>query len=305
MSPSSGSPGRPDALLNVPYAQGWTTWPGFSPVPPSIIVVGSRAMLTPASLLARAMDPPRVNHVTFTAARPKSITASAAITCRSWPAVNPDRAPSLIHSNASTAPPRTITALASHGSSCRRNEPASWVRKLGCPATAEFAWPLSAFHLASPAWQNLAIAATAATTPVTAAADQAGLSPKPRACATVPNDPVLRVSHEISGGAASIARPRPAVRRAAQLTTFARLALRSGSSGFSQAHHRARVVRRRLSGGSSVSHQNANSSNVIPAPITEGSHHAIPVAAAVIARGPDGTSTPCQRSSQPQACVNA
>src|SRR5208337_323549 len=242
--------------------------------------------------------------LTFTVARPNTITASAAITCRSWPAVNPDRAPSLIHSSASTAPPRTITALANHGSSRWRSEPASLVRKPGCPAAAEFAWPLSAFHLASPAWQNLAIAATAATRPATAAADQAGLTPKPRACATVPNDPVLRVSHEISGGAASIARPRLAVRRAAQLTTFARLALRSGSSGFSQAHHRARVVRR-LSGGSSVSHQNANSTSVIPAPITEGSHHAVPVAAAVIVRGPDGTSTPCQRSSQPQACANA
>ena len=179
------------------------------------------------------------------------------------------------------------------------------MRKLGCPAAAEFAWPLSAFHLASPAWQNLAIAATAATRPVTAAADQAGLTPKPRARATVPNDPVLCVSHEISGGAASIARARPTVRRAAQLTTFARLALRSESSGFSQAHHRARVVWRRVSGGSSVSHQKANSASVIPAPITVGSHHAVPVTMAVIVRGPDGTSTPCQRSSQPQACVNA
>ncbi len=169
----------------------------------------------------------------------------------------------------------------------------------------EFAWLLKEFHLARPAWQNLAIAATAAIRPVTAANDQAGLVPKPRARAIVPNDPVLCVSHEISGGAASIARARPAVRRAAQLTTFARLALRSGSSGFSQAHHRRRAARWRRSGGSSVSHQNAKSASVIPAPITEGSHHAVPVTAAVIARGPDGTSTPCQRSSQPQACVNA
>ena len=60
--------------------------------------------------------------------------------------------------------------------------------------------------------------------------------------ATVPNDPVLCVSHEINGGAASIARAKPAVNKAAQLTTFARLALRSGSSGFSQAHHRTRAA---------------------------------------------------------------
>src|ERR1700733_14237999 len=98
------------------------------------------------------------------------------------------------------------------------------VKKPGCPAAAELACLLSAFHLASPAWQYLAIAATAA-------AAQVGLVPKPMARATVPNDPVLRVSHEISGGAASIARLRPTVRRAAQLPTCARLALRSGSSG--------------------------------------------------------------------------
>ena len=133
--------------------------------------------------------------------------------------------------------------------------------------------------------------------------------PKPTARATVPNDPVLRVSQEISGGAASIARARPAVSRAAQLTTFARLALRSGSSGLSQAHHvrgpGRPAARDRLRGGSSVSHQNAKSTSVIPAAITGSSHHAVPVTAAVIVREPDGTSTPCQRSSQPQACVNA
>src|SRR5215831_5208860 len=241
--------------------------------------------------------------LTFTAARPATITASAAITCNSWAAVNPDLAPSLIHSSASTAPPRTITALASHGSSFWRIMPASVVRKPGLFAVSDFAWPLSVFHLASPAWQNLAIAATAATRPVTAAKDQAGLVPKPRARATVPNDPVLRVSHEMIGGAASIARARPAVTRAAQLTTFARLALRSGSSGLSQAHHRWLPVPW-LSGGSSVSHQKAKSSSVTPAAITEGSHHAVPVTVAVIVRDPDGTRTPCQRSSQPQTCVN-
>ena len=55
------------------------------------------------------------------------------------------------------------------------------VRKPGWPAVADVAWPLSAFHLASPAWVNLAIAATAAIRPVTAANDQAGRMPKPRA----------------------------------------------------------------------------------------------------------------------------
>jgi hypothetical protein len=96
-----------------------------------------------------------------------------------------------------------------------------------------------------------------------------------------------------------------ASRRAAQLTTCARLALRSGSSGFSQAHHRTRAARLWLSGGSSVSHQNAKSTSVTPAAITGSSHHAVPVTAAVNACEPDGTSTRCQRSSQPQACMNA
>src|SRR5258707_15540363 len=114
-------------------------------------------------------------------------------------------------------------AWASHGSSLWRSEGASLVRKPGCPAAADFAGPLSAFHLASPAWQNLAIAATAAIRPVTAATDQAGLVPKPRARATVPNDPVLRVSHEISGGAARLPRGRPAGRGAAQPAPSARL----------------------------------------------------------------------------------
>src|SRR5215472_10387663 len=211
--------------------------------------------------------------LTFTAARPATITASAAITCQSWAAVNPDLAPSLIHSSASTAPPRTITALASQGSSFWRSVPASLVRKLGLSVVFDAVWAPSVFHLASPAWQNLAIAATAAIRPVTAANDQVGLVPNPTARATVPNDPVLRVSHEITGGAASIARARPAVTRAAQLTTFARLALRSGSCGLSQAHHPS-LAAPWPSGGSSVSHQKAKSSSVIPAAITEGSHHA-------------------------------
>ncbi len=217
--------------------------------------------------------------------------------------MNPARAPSLIHNRASTAPPRTITALASHGINCWRSQPATVVRMPGFPAAA-FAWPLSAFHLASPAWQNRATAVTAAIRPASAGSDQDGRPPKPMKCAREPNDPVLRVSHEISDGAASIARATAAVRRAAQLTSCARLALRSGSSGFSHAHHGAGEFWRRP-GGSSVSHQNANRTSVLPAVITSGSHHAIPVTAAVMAAGPDGTRTPCQRSSQPQACANA
>ena len=44
---------------------------------------------------------------------------------------------------------------------------------------------------------------------------------------------------------------------------------------------------------------------MIPARITDGSHQADPVTAAVMACGPDGTSAPRQRSSQPQACASA
>jgi hypothetical protein len=44
---------------------------------------------------------------------------------------------------------------------------------------------------------------------------------------------------------------------------------------------------------------------VITATITAGSHQPSPVTAADAACCPDGTSTPCQRSSQPQACASA
>jgi hypothetical protein len=94
-----------------------------------------------------------------------------------------------------------------------------------------------------------------------------------------------------------------APRRDGELTTVARVALRSGSSGCSQA--RQREPAGRVPAGASVSHQNANTTSVIPAAITVGSHQAVAVAAAVIVRDPDGTSTSCQRSSQPRACVNA
>ena len=184
--------------------------------------------------------------------------------------------------------------------------PVTWVTRPGC-VTAPLAWPVAAppaaVDLASPAWQNRATAATAATRPASAGSDQAGLGPKPRKCAIVPNDPWRPVSHEISGGAASIARASPAVSVAAQLTSVARLAPRSRSSGFSDAHQRA-GPRRRPPAGASVSHQYPNSASVSPAAITGGSHQARPVTAAVIAC-PAGTSTPSPRSSQPQAWATA
>ena len=65
--------------------------------------------------------------------------------------MNPDRAPSLVHSSASTAPPSTITALASHCSSFWRSQPTTLVSRPACPPAAEFARPLSAFHLVIPA----------------------------------------------------------------------------------------------------------------------------------------------------------
>jgi hypothetical protein len=44
---------------------------------------------------------------------------------------------------------------------------------------------------------------------------------------------------------------------------------------------------------------------VRPATIAGGSHQPRPVTAADAVCGPDGTSTSCQRSSQPQACASA
>src|SRR5262249_23832038 len=144
----------------------------------------------------------------------------------------------------------------------------------------------------------------AATRPASAAGDQDGLPPKPRKWVIVPSDPVLRVSHEISGGTASIAMARPPAKLAAQVTHVARLAPRSGSSGRSEASSRARPPTRPAA-GPSVSHQNANSTSAIAATITGVSHQPRPVTAADTACGPDGTSTSCQRSSQPQACASA
>ncbi len=192
--------------------------------------------------------------LTFTATRVQPMTTSAATTSKSWPAPNPTRAPSDVHRSAKTTPPSTITVLASHGSNCCRSRPASRVSKPGCAAAALLPWAGSAnaFHLAIPARQYRATAATAAIRPASADSDHEGRAPKPRKCAIVPSGPVLRVSQEISGGAASIASARPAVSAAAQLTSNARLAPRSLSSGFTDAHQRARLRGR---AGSSVSHQ--------------------------------------------------
>src|ERR1700730_3641359 len=252
--------------------------------------------------------------LTFAATRVNSTTASATTTTRIWREVTPARAPSLAHSSAKTPPTSTITALASHGRTSCRSRPASRVNRPGFGAAAPWAgavpWaggvPLpwaaapSAFHLASPVGQDRATAVTAAIRPATAASEKDGLAPKPKKCAIVPNDPRLRVSQEISGGAASIARARPAVSVAAQLTSVARLAPRSRSSGFSDVHQCTRRLGR-SPGGSSVSHQYPNSTSVIPAAITDGSHQASVLPDADIACGPDGTAAPCQRSSHPQA----
>ena len=107
-----------------------------------------------------------------------------------------------------------------------------------------------------------------------------------------------------AGGRRAWPRPAPAARAAAQLTTRARLAPRSRSSGFSDIHQCTRLRPRTI--GSSVTHQNANRASEIPAAITEGSHQptAVTCADQDVRLGP-GTSTPCQRSSQPQACATA
>jgi len=90
------------------------------------------------------------------------------------------------------------------------------------------------------------------------------------------------------------------VRMAAKPTSAARSVPRSRSP-VSDAHQGGRPPR----AGSRVSHQNKNSTSMIPAAITDGSSHVSPVTAAVRVCGPDRTSTPCQRSSQPQACARA
>src|SRR5439155_10720336 len=126
---------------------------------------------------------------------------------------------------ASTTPMSTITALPSHGSSRCRSQPPTFADRPGPPSPAgalPLAGPPSAFHLASPAWQYLATAATAATRPASPEIDQVGREPKPRKRAIVPSEPVLVVSHEISGGTASMARARPAASRANQPTSTAR-----------------------------------------------------------------------------------
>src|SRR6266567_2372047 len=184
--------------------------------------------------------------LTFTATRVISITASARPTGRSWPAVKPALAPSLVHSSARTTPTSTTTALPSHGSNFCRSQPASSVNNPGCAPAVPWPPPTSAFHLANPAWLNRATAATAAIRPANADRDNDGLAPKPTKCAIVSYEPVLRVSHE-----------------------------------------------------------NTNRASIIAAAITEGNHQPGPVTAAVRLCGPDGTSTPCQRSNQPQACASA
>src|SRR5215470_7553392 len=226
-------------------------------------------------------------------------------TSSSWPRENPAWAPSFVHRSVRTTPMSTTTALPSHGTSFCRSQPASRVIRPVCAAAL---LPLAAFpsavHLASPVWTYRATAATAATRPASAAGDQDGFPPKPRKWVIVPSDPVLRVSHEISGGTASIAMARPAVTAAAPPTQAARLAPRSGPSGRSDPSSGGR--RPTPPGtGASVSHQNRNSASVITATIAGGSHQPSPVTAADAACGPDGTSTSCQRSSQPQAWASA
>jgi hypothetical protein len=95
----------------------------------------------------------------------------------------------------------------------------------------------------------------------------------------VPSEPVARVSHEISGGTASIAIARPAVTAAAQPTQAARFAPWSGPSGRSDSSSRGRPPARPAT-GASVSHQNTNSTSVITARITGGSHQPSPATAA-------------------------
>ena len=158
-----------------------------------------------------------------------------------------------------------------------------------------------AVHLASPALEYLATAVTAAISAASAEIDQVGLPPNPTKCVIVPSDPVLLVSHEIRSGAASMARASPAATVATRPTSQARSVPRSRLSGLSRGSDPLALCLL----GSIVPHQKTNAITRTAPAMADHSHQLIPVTEAVIARGPEGISMWCQRSSQPQACATA
>src|SRR6185312_1229297 len=217
-----------------------------------------------------------------------------------------------------------MTALATHGISRWRSQLPSFASGPGCGADWLWAAPVMALHLARPAWAYLPTAATALIRAASVGRDQVGLPPKPTDWAIVPSGPLLRLSHEISGGTASMATASPAVRMATQLTTLARLVPRSRSFSSGKYRRTSRISRppqasrHRLFSqtsqgdispsrtyGWSVHHQIMNNSSVIPAPIAGSSNHPAEVTCALMTCFPDGTATLCERRSHPHICASA
>src|SRR5215467_13978008 len=217
-----------------------------------------------------------------TTARVAATKMSAAKTCQNWPAENPTLAAVLIQRTVMKAPAPTIRMLATQGASLPRIKVASRpVKPVGEPVPA--AGPLT---LASCFWLDRASATTAAIRPLNVAHDQCPEPPNPKNCTTVRRAPVLRYSHSITGGTASISTARPAVMVADQPTRRARRAPRPGLPD------------------TSVNHQYPNSTSVIAAVMT-GASHEVHALIEAVALPPDQVSTPCACSSQPQTWPSA
>src|SRR5690348_15976412 len=148
--------------------------------------------------------------------------ATATRTCPSWPAEYPTLDAVLIQSRVRKAPAPTIRMLVSQGTSLARTRVASCPAKPGDEPAA--GW----LSLASCFWLDRASATTAAIRPVNAARDQCPGPPHPKNRTTVPSALVLRYSHSMIGGTASISTARLAVIIANQPTSRARCAPRSG-----------------------------------------------------------------------------
>ena len=205
-------------------------------------------------------------------------------TTPSWPPEIPSLAALPIQSRVRNAPTPRMTRLASHGVSVARAQVASVASIPRDEPGAEPAAPPGSFSLASCAWQDRATAATAVTTPMSAAGDQWPDPPKPKNRTTWPSAPVLWYSRAMSGGAASMSSASAAVMAADQPT------------------RRARQVPRPGLPEPSVAHQKMNRISVTLAAMTgAAAHQGHTVTDAAAPPFLDQVSTPWARISQPQA----
>src|SRR5262249_50148036 len=130
-------------------------------------------------------------------------------------------------------------------------------------------------------------AVIAAIRPPSVANDQCPDPPIPKKCTTLPRAPVLWYSQSMTGGTASISRPRPAVIPPAQPTRRARRTPRPGPPD-------ARVA-----------HPSRNNTSVTSAARAGTASHQVHADTDADAVLPDQLSTPCARSSQPQTWPRA